>query len=719
MPSMRIRVSRAGSSLALALALGGALATAGGGQRVGAGGGGPPSTSAATALAQPGPPGSLATDRIYFVMTDRYANGDPSNDTGGVSGTRDVTGYDPTSTAWWHGGDFKGLTGSCTDPLHGLARIKALGFNAIWVTPPVVNQVSLGGSGGYHGYWGLDFTRVDPHLGTNDDFANFVSCAHGLGMKVIMDVVVNHTGDIIRLAGAGYSSKPYRDCHGKVFDPARYTSRTFPCLSLAGMPRRPIVPAGERNAKSPAWLNDPLNYHDRGDLSFSGPCDETCLEQGDFFGLDDLFTEKPNVEKGLARIYADWIARYKLDGFRVDTARHLNAAFFRLWVPQILTAANAAGVSDFQIFGEVSTADDLQLSTYVRDRGLPDVLDFPFQADATQFVAGRVSADVLARRFADDDYFRLPDGRDPMPVTFLGNHDMGRAAFQVATAGVGFGSDLLQRLLLGYDLLYFLRGAPVVMYGDEVGMIGTGGDQQARQDMFPTQVADWKTQPRVGSPPIGDGSSFDVTDNPIEIRLRRLSQLRDQNPALATGASIVRYAKGGVLAVSRVDAASRREYLALFNSGDAPATITVPTSTPSSVWRALFGDAGPTTSDVSGRLTVMVPAADALLLEADKQIPEAPAPQPKLRVRADGLSNLWAVGATVSGSAPVTVAFAVRRTGSTTWQRLDVDDSPPYRAFLDPARFHRNEQVQLVAIARALDGSTSVSQVVSFRVHGR
>jgi hypothetical protein len=90
-------------------------------------------------------------------------------------------------------------------------------------------------------------------------------------------------------------------------------------------------------------------------------------------------------------------------------------------------------------------------------------------------------------------------------------------------------------------------------------MLGTGGDQQARQDMFPTQVADWKTQPRVGSPPIGDGSSFDVTDNPIEVRLRRLAQLREANPALATGATIVRYAKGGVLAVSRIDASARRE----------------------------------------------------------------------------------------------------------------------------------------------------------------
>jgi alpha-amylase len=713
---MRSRASRSASAVAFAVALSVTLVSASGAGPVG-----PPSGAQLATLAQPGAPSGLASDRIYFVMTDRYANGDPSNDTGGVSGGRDVTGFDPTSTAWFHGGDFKGLTGNCTDPVHGLARVKALGFDAIWVTPPVVNQVSQGDSGGYHGYWGLDFTRVDPHLGTNDDFANFVSCAHGLGMKVIMDVVVNHTGDVIQLEGGStYAAGPYRDCHGKPFDPAKYVGkRTFPCLSARTMPHLPFVLPGGKTVKSPAWLDNPLNYHDRGDVDFSS-CSQQCYEQGDVYGLDDLFTEKPSVEEGLAAIYAAWIARYRLDGFRVDTARHLNPGFFRLWVPQMLAAARAAGVPDFQIFGEVPVTDSVDLSGYVRNRGLPNVLDFPFQDAAAGYAAGGSSALAIAHRLEDDDYFRGPDGSDPAPATFLGNHDMGRAAFQIQQQGFGLSGDaLLQRVLLGYDLLYFLRGAPVVMYGDEVGMIGSGGDQQARQDMFPTQVDEWKTQPRVGSPPIGDGSSFDVTDNPIEIRLRRLAQLREQNPALATGATIVRYARGGVLAVSRVDAAARREYLALFNNGGAPVTIAVPTSTPDSTWRALFGDAGPMTSDAAGRLTVTVPSADALLLESDQEIPQAPAPTPRLVVRADGLSNLWAVGATVDGSSPLSVAFAVRRAGSKAWKRLDVDDSPPYRAFLDPAKFRKDEQVQLVAVARALDGGTAVSPVVSFRVHGR
>ncbi len=102
--------------------------------------------------------------------------------------------------------------------------------------------------------------------------------------------------------------------------------------------------------------------------------------------------------------------------------------------------------------------------------------------------------------------------------------------------------------------------------------------------------------------------------------------------------------------------------------------------------------------------------------EADEPVFGGHAPKPKLAVAPDDLSNLVAATATVTGSAPVSVAFAVLRAGSHTWKRLDVDTSPPYRGFLDPAKFKRHEHVQVVAIARALDGSTAVSRVVTVTV---
>ncbi|HET8895243.1 MAG TPA: alpha-amylase family glycosyl hydrolase [Gaiellaceae bacterium] len=681
----------------------------------------PRSGPSLASLAAPAPDSSLANDRIYFVMTDRYANGDPANDKGGHTGTFQITGYDPTSPAWWHGGDLKGLTGGCTDPKHGLERIKNLGFNAIWITPVVLNQVSQGDSGGYHGYWGLDFTTVDPHLGAEQDLLDFTTCAHNLGMKVILDVVVNHTGDIIQ-DGATYNPAPYRDCHGKVFNPARYVGKsTFPCMSVKYMPNPPFVLPGLAHVKKPAWLNDLRNYHDRGPVDFSS-CSQECYEQGDIFGLDDLFTEKPVVLNGLVQIYADWIKKYKFDGFRVDTARHVNAGFWRLWDPKMVAAAGSVGIPDFQIFGEVFIADTIEQSTFVRDRGLPSVLDFPFQDAATGYASGGSSALAMLHRLQDDDYYRTPNGVGVTPPTFLGNHDMGRAAFEIAQQGGGLtGNALLQHLELGYDLLFLMRGAPVVYYGDEVGMIGTGGDQQARQDMFPTQVSDWQSQPRVGAPPIGTGSSFDVTNNPLETEIKTLNALRQDHQALATGWSVPRYAKGGVLVVSRIDPATKTEFVAAFDNGDTGATVTVTTSTPSASWRALLGPApanplpGPM-SDASGRLQVTIPPVGAVLLEAQSAIPGGAAPKPHLTVGLDSLSNLSAATATVPGNPPVSVAFAARRTGTSAWHRLDVDTSPPFRGFIDPALFERGERLDVVAISRTLNGSIAVSSVVRYRV---
>jgi glycosidase len=674
----------------------------------------PPAGAELEALARPPAHSALASQRIYFVMPDRYANGDPSNDRGGLTGARSVTGFDPTDEGWFHGGDYRGLTGNCSDSGRGLARLKDLGFTAIWVTPPYRQKFVQGSSAAYHGYWIVDFTTVDPHLGSEQDFAAFVECAHGLGLKVYLDVVVNHTADVVLLP-AGYSDAPYRDCRGRRFDPARYTAGTrFPCLRPAGMPRVPLVPAAERAAKRPAWLNDVRRYHNRGDIDFES-CSEVCFEQGDFFGLDDLFTEQPAVVAGLAEAYASWIRRFKVDGFRVDTARHVNAAFFRLWVPRILAAARKAGVADFQIFGEAFLTDAIALAPFVRDRGLPNVLDFPLQDALTRFAGGSAGARGMAARLDDDDYFQTAAGVAHTPPTFLGNHDVGHAALKIREQA---GSDdaLLERVLLAHSALYLLRGAPVAYYGDEVGIVGRGGDKQARQDLFPTEVREWQTAERLGAPPIGTGSSFDREDGPIALHLRTLGALRDAHPALSTGATVVRGAEGGRLAVSRIDADAKREFVAAFNSGTAAARLTFPTATPGATWTPLLGTDARPRSGAGGALTLELPPLTAVLLRADSDLPTRAPVTPRLRVGPDGLSDMWRLFAGVP-PAGSTLAFAVKR-GSGTWRRIGVDDSPPYRAFLDPRRYRSGERVQLVAIVRSLDGRTAVSPVVPFVVKG-
>jgi glycosidase len=671
----------------------------------------PPSGAQLAALSKPPVTRSIASQRIYFVMPDRYANGDPSNDQGGETGSRVRTGYDPTDDGWYHGGDLKGLSGGCADPKAGLRRVQDLGFTAIWVTPVLKQKYVQASSAAYHGYWGLDFTTVDPHLGTDADFAAFVECAHSLGLKVFLDVVTNHTADVIQLSGgSSYSDLPYKDCKGKKFDPVRYAGgKTFPCLNLKSFPRTPILLPEDRSARKPAWMNNVLRYHNRGDIDFSS-CDQRCAEQGDFFGLDDLFTEQPVVARGLADVYGDWIRRFKVDGFRVDTARHVDRAFFKVWVPRVQAAARAAGVSDFQIFGEAFITDSLELSAYMRYRALPNVIDFPLWDSAIRYVSGAAGAKAVSIRFADDDYFNLPNGIAFTPTTFLGNHDTGRAARLIQTQFGARGDELLRRTLLGYSLLYLVRGAPVVYYGDEVGMIGAGGDKQARQDMFPTRVRSWQEEERLASAPIGTGSSFDVVGHPVGEHLRALGALREAHPALSTGSSAVRLAREGMLVLSRFDLAARREYVVAFNAAPTAARVTVPTATPSASWQPLLGSAVTGTTDAGGRLALAVPALGAVVLRAGSDLPARKPGAVTVKVAQDDFSALWRLQATVAGADPAIVTFAMRRDRDRAWMRVGIDQSAPYRAFVD---LRKGTRVHFVAVVRSSSGDVVTSRVTT------
>jgi hypothetical protein len=476
------------------------------------------------------------------------------------------------------------------------------------------------------------------------------------------------------------------------------------------MPRVPVLLGADRTAKKPAWLNDPTRYHDRGDIDFSS-CNQTCFEQGDFFGLDDLFTERQDVVRGLADVYASWIERYRIDGIRIDTARHVNAAFFRQWLPRVRAAARRAGVAEFTVFGEVFDADTLALYPFVRDRGLPSLLDFPLQDQLVGYAAGERGSKGIASVLSDDDYFQLGNGAAYTPPTFLGNHDMGRVGLLLRQRS-GDDATLLRRDLLAHTLLYLLRGAPVVYYGDEVGMMGSGGDKLARQDMFPTGVAEWRTEPRVGSPPIGSGSSFAVREHPLRTRLVELAKLRDAHSALSTGPTAVRLASGPLLAVSRFDLSSRHEYVAAFNAGTRRATLTVRTSTPGSTWSTLFGASPSVRSTEAGALTVSLDALSAVLVRADSALPEPQRVRPALLVRPDGLTDLVQARATLATTEPVSVAFAVKR-GKGAWVRIAADDSPPYRGFLEPRRYRRGERVAVVAVTRWPGGTATVSPVVT------
>ena len=673
----------------------------------------PPGGSELGTLATPPARSTLSGQRVYFVMTDRFENGDPANDRGGRAGGFAETGYAPADTGAFHGGDLAGLTAR-------LDYVRDLGATAIWVTPPFVQRTTQGATAGYNGYWGIDFTRVDPHLGTNDEFRAFVDAAHARGLRVVLDVVANHTGDVISYAGAGAAGapyveqedRPYRDTRGRAFDPARYAGKpTFPALypDRRSFPYQPVLRPADRAVKQPAWLNDVRNYHNRGDSTFQGES----VTFGDFYGLDDLFTERPEVVRGLVDLYAGWVKAYRLDGFRLDTARHVDNRFLRTFVPAMLRAGREAGVPDFMFFGEVF--DAAATATYVRRGLVPSVLDFSFQQAAVPFAAGIGGADSLASLFNQDDLYTTARSTAYDLVTFLGNHDLGRVGYFLTRGG---GAPPLAADLLAHDVLFLTRGAPVVYYGDEVGMTGSddGKDRNARQDMFPTQVPAWRSEPRIGSPAVRTGSSFDPT-HPLAVRIAALSRLVARYPALRNGAQITRLASGPVFAASRIDAGARREYVVAFNNAAQSRTVAVATSSPATAFSQLWPrEGGGPTSDAAGVLRVTVASRSALVLRADEDLPDAPRPAVTLRAPAyDRLLGAFRLRADTTGRDPSTVTFAYRREGAKGWTLLGKDDAPPFRLALEESRVPGRGRGWVVAVARSSSGAVAVSRVLSVR----
>ena len=543
---------------------------------------------------------------IYFLLPDRFDNGDQSNDRGGLKGDRLRTGYDPAAKGFYHGGDLKGV-------MRRFDYIQGLGVTAIWLSPVFRNKPVQGTAGkesaGYHGYWVTDFTRVDPHLGTNADFAALVAAAHARGMKVYMDIIANHTADVIQYAEcAGKSECPYRSIGdypyqrrggiaGTPINPGFTgehdgSAANFARLTDSNYAYTVTVPATERSIKFPAWLNDPAYYHNRGDSTFKGES----AQQGDFVGLDDLFTEHPAVVAGMIDIYGQWIDRFGIDGFRIDTEQHVNAEFWAAFAPAMVARARARGIPNFHIFGEAFTEDMDPAHTAVqtREAKLPAMLDFAFAAAVKGVVAGTAGTDLLVKLFAADPLYGGGAEGALRQVTFLDNHDMGRFGYFVRKAFPrASDAEQLQRVELGYAMLLTLRGVPTIYSGDEQGFAGSGGDQAARQDMFRTQVPSYRDDPAIGGAS-RTGDHFDAT-HPLYAAIARLAKVRVATPALTRGLQRIRFAsdKPGLFAVSRFDPGNGDETLLLFNSSTMAIDQNVAVEIRSTAFTAVVGSCAP------------------------------------------------------------------------------------------------------------------------------
>ncbi len=519
---------------------------------------------------------------VYFLLPDRFENGDAANDRGGLAGGRLVTGYDPASKGFYHGGDLRGLAAR-------LDYIQSMGATAIWLGPVYRNKPVQGGPGaesaGYHGYWITDFTSVDPHFGSDADLQALVEAVHARGMKLYLDIITNHTADVIAYRECENEACPYRSradypystrgghAGERINDgfqgdgPGHQTEENFARLKRPDFAYTPYVPAGETRVKVPDWLNEPIWYHNRGNSTFTGESSA----MGDFVGLDDLMTENPRVVKGFIGIYGDWIDRIEPDGFRIDTAKHVNPEFWRAFVPAMLERARARGLPNFHIFGEVFTdrADDVALlAGHTRTAGLPTVLDFAFAAAVRDTVAGDAGTEVLTRLFSGDALYEGGAATALKLPTFISNHDFGRFAHLVYRLRPGIGDDeALKRVALAHAMLLTLRGVPTVYSGDEQGFVGLGGDQSARQDLFPSQVAEYNSARLLGTDATTADGSFN-TSHPLYRLIAGLAALRAQYAALRRGPQLVRRdsPESGLFAVSRLDPDSGREFVVAFNT---------------------------------------------------------------------------------------------------------------------------------------------------------
>jgi glycosidase len=512
---------------------------------------------------------------IYFVMTDRFADGNTKNNNQGFGE------YDPAQSDRYNGGDLAGLT-------QRLAYIQGLNATALWITPPVLNQwhEPLLGYWGYHGYWAQHFKKMDPHVGTLADYKRLSDALHRRGMYLVQDIVVNHTGNYFDYGPGWRADDPAHD----------YTAnpRSVPTLAPT---------------QTPFNLNDPRKAAHRAAAIYHwtpAMRDVTVREQELRFqtsSLDDINTENPVVRRALRDSFGYWIREVGVDAFRVDTAYHVEPEFFHDFMfardrqaPGMAEVARRTGRQDFLVFGEGFGIDKpgeqryaKKLESYVRgadgSRRMSGMLNFPLYGGLVDvFARGRPAVELGARI----DAMVAAGARGVSPhllPSFIDNHDVDRFL-------AGGSEAAMKQALLA---LMTLPGIPVLYYGTEQGFT------LQRPAMF---AAGW------GS---GGRDRFDTT-SPLYRYTAAVTALRRANPMLSRGTPQLLHASGaGPGALAWRTSHEGRAAIVAFNSADDERLLdNLDAGQPQARLRALFdinGSLGPEiTADINGRVQLRLPA---------------------------------------------------------------------------------------------------------------
>lgn len=567
-----------------------------------------PSADAAT-LDQPSPAAGHVVSPdwrdqvIYFLMIDRFDDGDPTNNDQGAAE------YDPADGAKYSGGDLRGVT-------RRIDYIRGLGATAVWITPPVANQWwnVRGHFSGYHGYWAENFTQVDAHYGTLDDYKALSRTLHAAGMYLVQDIVVNHTANFFAYEGGWNAADPA--AHFVLHPDSR--GRSAP--SQPPFDRNDARDPAQRAAGIYHWTPDITNFADRHqELDYQ------------LAGLDDLNTENPVVRRVLRQSYGHWIREVGVDAFRVDTTFLVPPDFFPDFLhaddidaPGILRVAEQTGRHDFHLFGEGFGLDKpyddtsaRKLDLYMRTPGgLPAMINYPLYGTLVDvFARGRPTAELGYRI---RDMMTLHAHPQLMP-TFVDNHDVDRFLDGGSTAG------LKQALLATMTL----PGIPVIYYGTEQGFT----DQ--RGAMF---AAGFHS---------GGHDRFDTTA-PLYRFIQRATALRRTRRLFSHGSPTVlgeNLAASGALAYRMTDGPASA--LVLFNSSDGQTLLdNLQTGlTPGTMLKGLFGiDSVPADIVVGadGTISMPLPARSGLVWEVTPRV--ATVPVARVRPRLDPLPDRPAKG---------------------------------------------------------------------------
>ncbi len=394
-------------------------------------------------------------------------------------------GVDRAAKGAFHGGDLKGL-------IRELDEIASLGVDALWITPLVKNiDGFVTGAGfpdwGYHGYWADDFTRLDPRFGTEDDLKDLVKACHARGIRLLLDVVYNH---------AGYGS--------------RYTT----------------------DASTKGWLRTT-------ELGTCGEDDLTsCVS-----GLPDFRTEVPEVADFLLKAQIEWVRKTGLDGFRLDTVKHVDHSFWKRHRRRILEDVGEG----FFLIGEVWGGDAQVLDPWFEGDELDAGFDFGFQGSVLAWVQGR------GRSVAFDRYLKSRERTRPGHhlAHFLSSHDVTGALHQL-------GGDK-GLFLLAATLQLTTIGIPTIYYGEEVGRRG-GEWPENRSDM---PWGDRPVLPGAGAP----------RDEALRGEYKKLIAIRKAHPALSRGTHTSLATDGDLYAFLRVHAAAQDAVVVAINRGGAEASL--------------------------------------------------------------------------------------------------------------------------------------------------